>query len=361
MQHINLILYFLLGLVIFLGFQALTTDGFTPNCVYQTSKECGSLSSEPSDREKERYELCQTHNRNLEYINQNCGNFNKMVTQKMSEFDIPLTEKQKKLCKESFDECNTETKGERDCQEEYTLCLDVKRTEIVRKQLRDNLSPKPIDIDHTKCNYKLTLGGSTYEKSDDYTSFYEAPIKRNQTLDSSSLANYEDLKTEYDTELLKKIFNDTATNHSSVREYGNYEFKNVVGQNADPNYEPCEKKYMGEGENYKVIPSLNTIPCSDPSLPWHAPTSKLDERPYCGKSLQPCTYCSKFNTQKDPEIYQQPNYDTRLSAPNRYSHSLENQALCENPTKLQEMLSILPIHEAKMLKHQCERMNKINI
>ena len=357
-MKLDLVGVFLVGIVIIIAVRLTEMDGFT-QCAYQKEKDCGNISQNAPEGVRKRYELCQTYNRNLGYVNKNCESFNKEVSRKMSEFNIPLDSSQTKPCNDALKVCNREHTGDRNCTEEYNMCLDVKREEIIRDKLRYNISPAPTDIDHTKCNYKLVRGGPIYEKTSDFQSFYEAPIQPNLSLDKLSVDEDRRQQTAYDAGLLSELFKETATQHSDVREYGDYEFKNIVGQSADPNYEPCEKNYMGADENYKVTPSIDHIPCSDPSLPWHTPTSEPDkERAYCGKSNPPCSYCGMFKSPTDPEIYQEYGYDTYLSAPNRYTHSSENDTLCENPDELQRMLEILPLHEAKNLKHRCDMVRE---
>jgi hypothetical protein len=352
-MKLDLVCVFLVGIIIIIAIRLTEMDGFS-QCAYQKKKDCGNIPQNASESVRKRYELCQTYNRNLGFVNKNCESFNKEVSRKMSEF-IPLDSSQTKSCNDELQICNRENTGDRNCQEEYKMCVDVKREGIIRDKLRDNISPAPTDIDHTKCNYKLVRGGPIYEKTTDFQSFYEAPIQPNSSLDKLSLDEDRLQQTAFDSGLLSELFKGTVTQHSDVREYGDYEFKNIVGQSADPNYEKCEQNYMGADDNYKVIPSIGHIPCSDPSLPWHTPISGSDkERAYCGKSNPPCSYCGMFKSPTDPEIYQEYGYDTYLSAPNRYTHSSENDTLCENPDELQRMLEILPLHEAKILKHRCD-------
>jgi hypothetical protein len=355
----TLLNYVLLGIVLYFYFRLTITEGFDDSCAYQETKTC-TRPVDPTDYNRGEYEACLNYNKRIQTLDRNCEKLDERIRSNPDRYKLKLTPDQELKCQEFKEACVNERDSKRDCAEELKMCLLEKREEIIRSRIKDEIGSPRQDVNNTKCNYKQTLSGPVYQKNTDepdLMNYYDAPILNNPTINRTSIKHRNIQDKEYNIKKLAAIYDDTIAMHSKVREYADYEWRNVVGSAASESYNPCEERYIkfdGDSPSFdnNIVPDTGGVPCSDPSIPWLSPPSSFESRQYCGKSLAPCTYCGKFKGVDDADIYERDGYDRNLSGVNRRSNDMPieyEDDICNMD------ISGKPEHERKFVERICKR------
>jgi len=215
---------------------------------------------------------------------------------------------------------------------ETWLNSGVNRTDL---DYADKLPPN-----NRKCRYHLKGLGPEYVKSDDpedRQKYYEAPILPNENLDHETLS-VDNRERNRQAALEAKVVSiasnpyELSSGNDDLFRYQydmnnegtapeangtiSFPWRSEIGQDADPDYTPCNQTYYpykenqkAYTENYKIVrPDLPTVnmehkdyltedvPCQTPSQPWLEDPHDTDplNRPYCKKQSVPCETCGTF-------------------------------------------------------------------